>query len=80
MGIILVVIGVLASGVTAYIYFRIIVLMYFEDAPGGDEVVALNPGIATTVVVTVGVLATLLLGIVPGLLLEIANSSSLFLL
>jgi NADH-quinone oxidoreductase subunit N len=37
MGIILVVIGVLASGVTAYIYFRIIVLMYFEDAPGGDE-------------------------------------------
>ena len=80
MGTILVVIGVLASGVTAYIYFRIIVLMYFEDAPGGDEVVALNPGIATTVVVTVGVLATLLLGIVPGLLLEIANSSSLFLL
>lgn len=80
MGIILAIIGVLASAVTAYVYFRIIILMYFEDAPGGDEVEALTPGLATTVVVTVGVIATLVLGILPGLLLEIAHNSSVFLL
>ena len=63
MGVVLVVIGVLASAVTAYVYFRIIVLMYFTQAPE-DDVVALTPSVATTIVVTVGVLATLLLGIV----------------
>lgn len=79
MGVVLVTIGVLASAVTAYVYFRIIVLMYFTQAPE-DEVVALAPSWATAVVVTVGVLATLLLGIVPGLLLDLAESASTFLL
>jgi len=79
MGVVLVVIGVLASAVTAYVYFRIIVLMYFTQAPE-DDVVALTPSVATTIVVTVGVLATLLLGIVPGLLLQLAQDASTFLL
>ena len=78
MGVVLVVIGVLASAVTAYVYFRIIVLMYFTQAPE-DDVVALTPSVATTIVVTVGVLATLLLGIVPGLLLQLAQDASTFL-
>ena len=79
MGVVLVVIGVLASAVTAYVYFRIIVLMYFTQAPE-DDVVALTPSVATTIVVTVGVLATLLLGIVPGLLLQLAQDAYTFLL
>jgi NADH-quinone oxidoreductase subunit N len=77
MGVVLVVIGVLASAVTAYVYFRIIVLMYFTEAPD-EEVVALTPSAATTIVITVGALATLLLGVVPGLLLELAQSHSIF--
>lgn len=79
LGVVLVVIGVLMSAVTAYVYFRIIVLLYFTEPPQ-DEVVALTPSVATTVVVTVGVAATLLLGIVPGLLLDLAQRASLFLL
>lgn len=85
MGVVLVVIGVLASAVTAYVYFRILILMYFEEPavldPERDEpVVALTPSIASTIVITVGAAATLLLGIAPGLLLEIATSASRFLL
>ncbi len=82
MGVVLVVIGVLASAVTAYVYFRILVLMYFEDpaVAGEDEVVALQPSVASTVVITVGVLSTILLGVAPGLLLQIAHNSARFLL
>lgn len=78
MGVVLVVIGVLASAVTAYVYFRIIVLMYFTEP--AEDVAALTPSVTTTVVVTVGVLATLLLGIVPSLVLDLAQQASLFLL
>ena len=79
MGLVLVTIGVLASAITAFAYFRLLVLMYFTD-PADDDVVALTPSPATAVVVTVGVLATILLGVVPGLLLELAHSASVFLL
>ena len=39
--------------VTAFVYVRLIVLMYFTEA-SGDEVVALTPSIPSTVAITVG--------------------------
>lgn len=75
-GVVLVIVGVLASAITAYIYFRIIVLMYFSEP--ADDVVALNPGIASTVAVTVGAIATVLLGILPGLVLALADQAAKF--
>ena len=38
-GAVLVVIAVLASAITAFVYVRLIVLMYFTEPPGRDEVV-----------------------------------------
>jgi NADH-quinone oxidoreductase subunit N len=79
MGVILVIVGVLASAVTAFVYFRIIVLLYFTE-PADDDVVVLTPSLATTIAVTVGTLATLLLGIVPGPVLDLAAKASEFIL
>jgi NADH-quinone oxidoreductase subunit N len=78
-GVVLVVIGVLASAVTAFVYVRLIVLMYFTE-PSGDDVVALTPSIPSTVAITVGVLVTVLAGVVPGMALDLASSASEFLL
>jgi NADH-quinone oxidoreductase subunit N len=78
-GTVLVVIGVLASAITAFVYVRLIVLMYFTE-PTGDDVVVLTPSIGSTVAITVGVTATVVLGIVPSFLLELASDASQFLL
>lgn len=61
----LVVIGVLASAITAYFYVRIIVLMYFSEQQSEGPWVA-APGPLTGSVIAVGAAATLVLGIVPG--------------
>ena len=78
-GVVLVVIGVLASAVTAFVYVRLIVLMYFTE-PSGEVVVALAPSIPSTVAITIGVLVTVLAGVVPALALDLASSASEFLL
>ena len=80
-GALLVLIAVLASAVTAFVYVRLIVLMYFTEAPGDDDdVIVLTPSIGSTVAITAGVAATVVLGIVPSFLLEIASNASQFLL
>lgn len=75
-GVLLVVIGVLASAVTAFVYVRLIVLMYFTEPSG--EVTLATPATMTTIAVAVGVVLTILLGIVPGPLMELAQQASLF--
>ena len=80
-GAVLVVIAVLASAITAFVYVRLIVLMYFTEPTGDEEVVVvLTPSIGPTIAITVGVAATVVLGIVPSFLLEIASNASQFLL
>ena len=76
-GIVMVVVGVLASAVTAFVYFRLIVLMYFTE-PTGDDVAALTPSIASTIAITVGALGTVILGVVPGPILDLAGRVSQF--
>ncbi|WP_428516372.1 NADH-quinone oxidoreductase subunit NuoN [Pseudonocardia sp.] len=68
----LVIIALVASAVAAFFYLRVIVLMYFnEPAPDGPTVTV--PGAFTTAAITLGVLVTLLLGIVPSLALGMAS-------
>ena len=69
---VLVVIALIASAVAAFFYVRVIVLMYFsEPAPDGPTVSV--PGAFATVAITLGVLLTLILGILPTLALDWAS-------
>ena len=73
---ILVVIGVLCSVITAFVYIRIVVLMYFNDSRG--DVVALTPSILATVALAAAVIATIGLGVWPGPVLDLASQASQF--
>ena len=71
----LVIVGVLASAIAAFFYVRVIVLMFFsEPAPDGPAVV--SPGLFTGAAVGVGVLTTLVFGIVPQPLLSLASHAA----
>jgi proton-translocating NADH-quinone oxidoreductase chain N len=71
----LVIVGVLASAIAAFFYVRVIVLMFFSDpVPDGPEVTV--PSLFTGTAVALGVLATLLLGIVPQPVLDLANHAA----
>ena len=72
----LVLIAVIASLVTAGFYFRVVWIM-FGQAPS-TEVALVSPGIGTQVVIWIGVIGTLLLGVLPGPLLDIAINSAGF--
>jgi NADH-quinone oxidoreductase subunit N len=74
----LVVVAVVMSAVAAFFYVRVIVVMFFSD-PVGDGPSVVIPGFLTTAVITVGAAATLVLGIVPGPLLELTQNAGEFL-
>ena len=60
----LVVIALVASAVAAFFYLRVVVLMYFSE-PAIDGPTVSVPGAFTTAAITLGVVVTLLLGVVP---------------
>jgi NADH-quinone oxidoreductase subunit N len=75
--VLLVIVGLVASAIAAFFYVRVIVLMFFtEPAPDGPTVAV--PSAWTTVGIGVGVLATIVLGILPGPLLELAQQAATF--
>ena len=71
----LVVIALVASAIAAFFYVRVIVLMYFSE-PAADGPTVTVPGAFTTAAITLGVIVTLLLGIVPTLALDWAAGGS----
>jgi NADH-quinone oxidoreductase subunit N len=73
----LVVVAVLASAVAAFFYLRVIVLMYFSP-PAADGPTVGVPGLPTTIVLAITVTATLVLGIVPGSVLDLADRAAIF--
>ncbi|OBF21496.1 NADH-quinone oxidoreductase subunit NuoN [Mycobacterium sp. ACS4331] len=73
----LVVVGVLASAVAAYFYVRVIVLMFFTDPPA-DGPTVIRPRWTSTATVTLTAAITLALGALPQPLLDLANSSTMF--
>jgi NADH-quinone oxidoreductase subunit N len=73
----LVVIAVVLSAVAAFFYARVIVLMFFSE-PVGDGPVVMNPSMLTTIVIAVGFAATVILGIFPGPVLDLAATAGQF--
>jgi len=73
----LVVVAVLMSAVAAFFYVRVIVLMYFSE-PVGEGPTVTMPSVMTTIVIAVGFTATLVLGVVPGPVLDLAASAGEF--
>jgi NADH-quinone oxidoreductase subunit N len=75
----LVVIGVISSAILAFPYVRVIVLMFFSE-PAAEGPVVIRPSAYTGLAVAIGAVATVVLGVVPQPLLNLANhaASSLF--
>jgi NADH-quinone oxidoreductase subunit N len=73
----LVVVALLASAVAAFFYLRVIVLMYFSE-PAADGPTVGVPGLPTTIVLAVTVTATVVLGVVPGAVLDLAGQAARF--
>ncbi len=73
----LVVVAVLLSVVAAFFYLRVIVLMYFSEPVGEGPTVAV-PSILTSIAIAVGFAATVVLGIIPGPVLDLAANAGQF--
>ncbi|UJW33713.1 NADH-quinone oxidoreductase subunit NuoN [Saccharothrix sp. AJ9571] len=69
----LVVIALVASAVAAFFYLRVVVLMYFSE-PSSEGPTVTVPGTFTTVAITLGVIVTLVLGILPAFALNWAGA------
>ncbi|MET8650557.1 NADH-quinone oxidoreductase subunit NuoN [Nocardia aurea] len=72
----LVIVGVLCSAIAAFFYVRVIVLMFFTDPPA-DAPRVVTP-VLTSMVVAGTAAATLVLGILPQPLLDLAERASTF--
>ena len=79
----LVLVAVAMSLVTAFFYLRVIVVMYFrapiEVDDHGESVeesgAAEQPGLGTQIVIVVGTVMSVVLGLAPGWLIDIATSA-----
>jgi NADH-quinone oxidoreductase subunit N len=73
----LVIVGVVASGVAAYFYVRVIVLMFFTEAPADPPRIVV-PGSLSKAAIAVTAAVTIVLGIIPQPLLGLADSAAQF--
>jgi NADH-quinone oxidoreductase subunit N len=73
----LVVVGVIASAMAAFFYVRVIVLMFFAE-PVADGPAVVTPGAMTSATLAVAVAVTVLLGVFPQPLLDLANHAAPF--
>ncbi|MCK8614399.1 NADH-quinone oxidoreductase subunit NuoN [Gordonia sp. C13] len=76
---VLVVIGVISSAIAAYVYIRIIVAMFFDDVPTRDAPHVVKPSILTTTGIALCTLVTVVLGVFPQPLLDLADAAATFL-
>jgi NADH-quinone oxidoreductase subunit N len=74
----LVVVGAIASATAAFFYVRVIVLMFFAEPVADGPVVAV-PGSATAAALAVAAAATVVLGVFPQPVLDLANHATPFL-
>ncbi|WFN94277.1 NADH-quinone oxidoreductase subunit NuoN [Gordonia sp. LUNF6] len=73
----LVIVGVLCSAVAAYFYIRVIVAMFFSDPPQ-DAPEVVTPSLLTSVPIALSAALTLVLGLFPQWLLDLATSAAAF--
>ncbi len=73
----LVIVGVLASAAAAFFYVRVIVLMFFSPPEGQETAVVGSQGFSA-VAIAVAAVGTVLLGVLPGPVLELAGQAARF--
>ncbi|MFL6288873.1 MAG: NADH-quinone oxidoreductase subunit NuoN [Actinomycetes bacterium] len=73
----LVAVGAVFSAVAAFFYVRVIVLMYFSEAPEDAPTVAV-PSALTTLTIAIAAAVTVALGVVPGPVLDLAQDAATF--
>ena len=71
----LVVIALIASAIAAFFYLRIVVMMFFAE-PAEDGPTVSIPSALSTIAITVGTAATLVLGVFPQPLLDLADKAA----
>lgn len=74
----LVIVGVLASAIAAFVYARLILVMFFADSPADAARVAM-PGVSTRAAILTAVVASVAFGVAPEPLLELASRAGDFL-
>ena len=74
----LVFVAIIASLIAAGFYFKLLWVMYGKE-PEDGEVVVVNPGVGTHLVVWIGALMTLVLGVFPGPTIDLINQAAGFL-
>ncbi|MCA1824568.1 MAG: NADH-quinone oxidoreductase subunit NuoN [Mycobacteriales bacterium] len=73
----LVIVGVLTSAVAAFFYARVVVLMFFQPAVAdGPDVV--TPSLSVSTALGLALAATVVIGVLPGGLLHLAEQAALF--
>jgi NADH-quinone oxidoreductase subunit N len=71
----LVVIALIGSAIAAFFYLRIVVMMFFAE-PAVDGPTVAIPSALSTIAITVGTVATLVLGVFPQPLLDLAHNAA----
>ncbi|MER7003076.1 NADH-quinone oxidoreductase subunit NuoN [Dactylosporangium sp. NPDC000555] len=74
----LVIAGVVSSAILAFPYLRVVVMMWLSE-PGETTPAVSIPGAMTAAALVIGTVATLVLGVAPGALLEVTQSAGKFL-
>ncbi len=72
-----VVVAVLSSAVAVFFYIRVIVLMYFTE-PVGDGPSVTMPSVLTAATIALAVATTVILGVIPGPVLDLAGRAGEF--
>jgi len=73
-----VVVAIIASIIAAFLYIRVIKTMYFDE-PIGEGPTVVYPSVLTATTIAFGAAITLMLGILPGPLLDLAGLAGQFL-
>jgi len=77
----LVLIAVIASAASVFFYVRVIVLMFFTDVPeGAEDSIHIDYSPLARAVVALAAILVLILGIVPGAVLDLANDAAVLLI
>ncbi len=73
----LVIVGVVTSAIAAFFYVRVIVLMFFQN-PAADGPTIAVPGALTSGAIVLGLAVTVVLGVFPQPVLDLASRAALF--
>ena len=73
----MVVVGVLASAIAVFFYLRIILMLFFADA-SNDSVSVVIPPLLTRVAIFLSAIVTILLGLAPSILFDVAQNFAYF--